>query len=712
MTGQPEKKGRSIQSRLIMLLLFILIPVLAIQAYIYYDNYQTRRASELQANLEIARLLAKAFESFVQDLIHQELAIGLAITSSQPMTSKDITRLLETSRDYVAVRDFTWLNTKGVAIYSGNPAMIGNNYSDRSYFREIVNGREWAVSELIISRTTGEPIFAISRGIRDGNGALLGIVFAVIIPEKLDTRLAVERSEGGGYTLVDNKGMLVYRYPAIQATWEERNWLKPYPEFGEALKGKEIATTVYAPFEGKNRLVGFTPVSSIGWAASAGKREEDVIGPILKSIGKSALLFLIVSFAAFFIALTISRKINKALMYEMEERNRIAEKLEKSEEQYRLASTYNRSLIEVSLDPLVTIDAEGRVSDVNAATETITGYTRDRLIGTDFSDYFIEPEKAREGYQKVFSEGFVRDYPLAIRHTSGKVTEVLYNAAIYKDDKGETKGVFAAARDVTDLRSIQEALQKSHDELERRVKERTTELEQRTRQLEAANKELESFSYSVSHDLRAPLRAIDGYARMLLKKHEHEFDEDSMRRFNVIRSSAHMMGQLIDDLLSFSRLSRKDFSTSKIDMEALIGEVWKELQADTPDRKINLTVNSMPSGYGDRALIRQVYMNLLSNAVKFTKFQDPALIEVGGHVDGNDDVYYVKDNGVGFDMTYYDKLFGVFQRLHKADEFEGTGIGLATVQRMINRHGGRVWAEGKVDEGATFYFSLPPPQTH
>jgi len=180
-----------------------------------------------------------------------------------------------------------------------------------------------------------------------------------------------------------------------------------------------------------------------------------------------------------------------------------------------------------------------------------------------------------------------------------------------------------------------------------------------------------------------------------------------MRKFNVIRSSSQQMGQLIDDILTLSRLGRKHMSMSKIDMAALIGDVWKELQATAPDRKINLTVNGMPPGYGDRTLIKQVYSNLLANAVKFTKFRDPAFIEVGGRTDGSEDVYYVKDNGVGFDMAYYDKLFGVFQRLHKPDDFEGTGIGLATVQRIINRHGGRVWAEGKVNEGAAFYFSLP-----
>ncbi|HVO66239.1 MAG TPA: GAF domain-containing protein [Syntrophales bacterium] len=236
-------------------------------------------------------------------------------------------------------------------------------------------------------------------------------------------------------------------------------------------------------------------------------------------------------------------------------------------------------------------------------------------------------------------------------------------------------------------------------------------LKEHTAQLEAANKELESFSYSVSHDLRAPLRAIDGYARMILKKYGDKFNEDALTKFNIIRSSIHMMGQLIDDLLTFSRLGRKHMSVSKIDIEALIGDVWKEQQAVNPDRNINFTVNSIPPGYADRTLIKQVYTNLLSNAVKFTKFRDPAYIEVGGHVDENENIYYVKDNGVGFDMTYYNKLFGVFQRLHNADDFEGTGIGLATVQRIISRHGGRVWAEGKVDKGATFFFSLPSSHT-
>ncbi|HUH65905.1 MAG TPA: PAS domain S-box protein, partial [Syntrophales bacterium] len=224
---------------------------------------------------------------------------------------------------------------------------------------------------------------------------------------------------------------------------------------------------------------------------------------------------------------------------------------------------------------------------------------------------------------------------------------------------GRIYAVAGISTDITERKQIEDALKTYSNKLEE------------------AYAEIESFSYSVSHDLRAPLRAIDGYARMLLKKHGEEFDEDSMRKFNVIRASAQQMGQLIDDILTLSRIGRYKASIVEIDMEGIIRDVWKELQIDIGGRNINLTVTAMPPAHGDRTLVKQAYSNLLGNAVKFTKHCNPARIEIGGRIEGNECIYYVKDNGVGFDMAYYDKLFGIFQRLHKADEFEGTGVGLA-----------------------------------
>jgi PAS domain S-box-containing protein len=379
---------------------------------------------------------------------------------------------------------------------------------------------------------------------------------------------------------------------------------------------------------------------------------------------------------------------------------------EKAREALRIANLYTRSLIEVSLDPLVTINTDGKIMDVNHATELATGVPREHLIGSDFSAYFTDPEKAQEGYGQVFSKGFVRDYPLAIRHVSGRTTEVLYNAATYGNEKGEVQGVFAAARDVTELRAAQRALQKSHDELELRVAERTAELLARTTQLETANRELEDFSYTISHDLRAPLRAIDGFSSRLLRDCREKLDEDGVRKLTAVSRNARKMGQLIDDLLTFSRLGRKEMNRTKIDLEIMANDVWQEIRELNPDREMDFRIVHMMPAFGDASLVRQVLVNLLSNAAKFTRERNPARIEAGSYDKNGVCIHYVKDNGVGFDMQYHHKLFGVFERLHLEEEYEGTGVGLAIVQRIIHRHGGRVWAESAVNEGAMFYFTL------
>jgi PAS domain S-box-containing protein len=259
--------------------------------------------------------------------------------------------------------------------------------------------------------------------------------------------------------------------------------------------------------------------------------------------------------------------------------------------------------------------------------------------------------------------------------------------------------------DEADLRLLDLLARQAADLIER-IRAMET-LQKRSAQLEAVNKELESFSYSVSHDLRAPLRAIDGYTRMILRKHASKFDDDAIEKFNVILDSTRMMGQLIEDLLALSRLGRAELSTATLDIGGMIRESWEEIKAANPDRRLMLKIAKLPPCRGDRGLIKQALTNILSNAVKFTKGRGEAQIEAGGCVGEGEKIYYIRDNGVGFDMKYHDKLFGVFQRLHNAGEFEGTGVGLAIVQRIINRHGGRVWAEGEVDRGACFYFSLP-----
>jgi light-regulated signal transduction histidine kinase (bacteriophytochrome) len=245
-----------------------------------------------------------------------------------------------------------------------------------------------------------------------------------------------------------------------------------------------------------------------------------------------------------------------------------------------------------------------------------------------------------------------------------------------------------------------EEIQKLNAELEQRVIERTV-------QLKAANKELEAFTYSVSHDLRAPLRAVDGFSRFVLEDYENKLDSEGRRLLNLIRSNIQKMDQLITDLLALSRVTRCELNLSGIDMTQMAISMFNESAAPDVNNKISLTVDPLPEACADPTYIRQVWANLIANAIKFSSKEKKPSIRICGRIENGFNVYCVKDNGVGFNPEYAHKLFGVFQRLHKSDDFEGTGVGLAIVQRIVHRHGGKVWAESEEGKGATFYFSLP-----
>ena len=262
------------------------------------------------------------------------------------------------------------------------------------------------------------------------------------------------------------------------------------------------------------------------------------------------------------------------------------------------------------------------------------------------------------------------------------------------------------------ISSYEQAIQ-MNEELKLREQEVRTlnaDLELHAFELEEANKELESFSYSVSHDLRAPLRAIEGFSRILEEDYGPGLDDEGRRLLQTVRSNSLRMAQLIADLLEFSRWGRHPLASRRIEMTLLAQEVFKEVQLAAPDSSPRISFGELPAAWGDASLIRQVWSNLLSNAVKYSGTRQNALIEVSGEAGDKEHTYSVKDNGAGFDMQYYNKLFGVFQRLHREDEFPGTGVGLAIVRRVVARHGGRVWAESKMNEGATFYFTLPSPE--
>ena len=371
----------------------------------------------------------------------------------------------------------------------------------------------------------------------------------------------------------------------------------------------------------------------------------------------------------------------------------------RAERELQKASLYSRSLLEASLDPLVTISREGKITDVNAATEKVTGMGRERLSGSDFCSYFTRPAEARKGYERVFAEGSVCGYPLAVQHASGALTHVLYNATVFKNERGEIEEIFAAARDITDRVLAEQEVRQLNQELEARVAARTAELL-------ALNKELESFTYAVAHDLRAPLRHIQGFSDLLLHDGASTLSPDAQHWLDCVLNGTGRMGKLLEDLLNLSRLGRQTLNRRMVPLKTLVQEVIDDLAPETANRLIDWKLGDLPIADCDPALMRIVFVNLLSNAVKFTRPRSTATVEIGQEMLNGEPVLFVRDNGAGFDMKYVGKLFGVFQRLHLEKDFEGTGIGLATVQRILLKHGGRIWAEAEVDKGATFYFTF------
>jgi PAS domain S-box-containing protein len=383
-------------------------------------------------------------------------------------------------------------------------------------------------------------------------------------------------------------------------------------------------------------------------------------------------------------------------------------------EELRRVALYTRGLIESGLDPMMIISLEGKITDVNRAAEEATGIPRSSLIETDFANYFAVPGQAREGFRQVLDCGQVADYPLAIRHASGGVMDSLCHASVYRDENGAVAGVCGVARDITERKRVEEELVVYRQHLEDLVAKRTAEilassknLEDANKSLATANQELETFAYSVSHDLRTPLRAVDGFSRILMEEYAPKLDTEGQRIVSVVREGTRKMAQMIDDILAFSRAGRQEIAPAEVDMEESVRAALKDLEPAVAGRNIKLDIQPLPASHGDAPMLRRVWTNLLDNAIKFTRHQPDAVIEVGARAGEGETVYYVKDNGVGFDMQYSNKLFGVFQRLHGQNEFPGTGIGLAIVKRIVARHGGRVWAEGKVGQGATLYFTLP-----
>lgn len=666
--------------RLLGTLTLILILVTGAFAYavlmqIHYAlRDQAARHNAITAQL-IAPLVAVHFESLTRYLESYARRAGLlaAVANHEPAGARF--HLAELVKDNPQVDRAFITDTHGTlwVDYPPDPAVHGQNFADRDWFKGISGGRSTYVSG--VYRRTAPPqryLVAVAAPLRDERGTLLGYLVEQHTVQALADWLAeIEAPGEGRVALLDNHGRLV---ASRESVGNPPLSLAQHPLVRRALAGQSGAERLADPVTGRDSLISYSPVPPIGWVVLVRNPIEAVTAPIAAlqhSFLVFALVFLLALIMLAFFWLNTIRRYNREL----------------SEREARF-----RGLLESAPDAIVAVDGGGRMTLINSQTERWFGYRRDELLGESVEvlvpgvlcggqvrhreDCLLSahapPTDAGVELKGCRKDGSV--FPVEVSLSPLEVKDGLLTIAII--------------RDVSERRKQEEALR------------------QYTLQLEAANRELESFSYSVSHDLRTPLRAIDGFSHVLLDDCGANMQPDCRDYLHRVRAASQHMAMLIDDLLKLATVTRAELIIEEVDLSRIAREVIEELRNADPGREVEVTITPNLRVNGDERLLRIALGNLLSNAWKFTGTRRTARIEFGLVEQTPRPVYRVRDNGVGFNMAYADKLFAPFQRLHDQSEFPGTGIGLATVQRILRKHGGQIWGESTPGEGTSFYFTL------
>lgn len=728
------------------MLLLVLLPVIPALVLALYTGLEQRRFGIFKVEKDAIRLvhLAAADQVALIEATREHLAALSRFPQARGTNIASFDAFFATMpKVYTNYTDFGLVEKNGDLVSSSFGRTGATNLADRVHIQTVVKTKDFGVGVYQAGDAIRPPGLLFGHPIFDERGRLMRIVYAALGLAVLNSAAAkAELPPGGVIHVFDRNGNVLATHP------EPDRWL------GHAAAGSPVMTALLKSTEGTaeisgldgvSRLYAFLPIRNgpeAGLFLSVGiptiLAYAEMQRSLVRNLGLLGLVAVAVLLAALIYANSyILRPVNAlvgatgqlakgnlmartGILHSAGELNQLARAfdemaeslqrqrhaIEHSEQALRESEERLRLVLDTALDAVITIDERGAVMSWNKEAEKIFGWSRDEIVGRNLAETII-PARYREAHERglkhflATQEGPVLNRRIEIPAVRREGPEFPVELAVIPIRLGGRFVFSAFVRDITERKKAEEEIRGLNANLERRVVERT-------RELAAANEELEAFAYSVSHDLHAPLRSLDGFVQLLRRNSASVLNESGRQCLDLISNAARQMGVLIDDLLAFSRMGRTEMRRTRVNMDQLVAEVIAEMGGDTEGRQIEWKIQALPEAEADRPMLKLVWVNLISNAVKYTRQRERAVIEISGRQSSPDTLeYMVRDNGAGFDMGYVGKLFRVFERLHDASEFEGAGIGLANVHRIVTRHGGRTWAEGKVNEGATFYFTLP-----